>query len=314
VLWTLILTNMALTVLLAGAAWFIVGRMMRPVRTLTHYLERSHAGQVNPIPERVVATASGDYKRPFAAFNRLATAVAEREALGAQLAEEKRLASLGRLTSGMAHEINNPLGGLFNVIDTLKRHGADAEVRQTSIDLVERGLKGIRDVVRAALMSYRSERDDRPLRPEDIEDLKLLISPEARRRGVLLRWHNELSGEVALRATAIRQIILNLVLNACQATLRDSWAAVSIAEVDERVTLRVEDAGPGMPQAAAAMLTGAADRPAPIGKGTGLGLWMTNRFIRDLGGSVSVESRAGGGTLVTVSVPAGQKIELSHVA
>ena len=124
---------------------------------------------------------------------------------------------------------------------------------------------------------------------DDIEDLKLLISPEARRRGVLLQWRNELTGQVALPANTVRQIILNLVLNACQATPRDSWAAVSIVETADAIVLQVEDAGPGMPAAAVAMLTGTADRPAPIGHGTGLGLWMTNRLVRELDGSVSVE-------------------------
>ena len=103
-------------------------------------------------------------------------------------------------------------------------------VRSTTIDLVERGLKGIRDVVRAALMSYRAERDDRLSSPTTSRICKLLIAPEARRRGAFLRWRNELTGEVPLPATAMRQIILNLVLNACQATPRDSWAAVSVVE------------------------------------------------------------------------------------
>ena len=140
--------------------------------------------------------------------------------------------------------------------------------RSTTLDLVERGLKGIRDVVRAALMSYRAERDERPLSRDDIEDLKLLISPEARRRGVLLQWRNELTGQVALPANTVRQIILNLVLNACQAAPQESWAAVSVAETPGGIVLQVEDVGPGMPTAALAMLTGAADRPAPIGHGT----------------------------------------------
>jgi signal transduction histidine kinase len=314
VLWTLILTNMALTMVLAGAAWFIVGRMMRPVRTLTGYLERSHDGQVDPIPGHVVASASRDYQRPFEAFNRLATAVAEREALGVKLAEEERLASLGRLASGMAHEINNPLGGLFNAIDTLKRHGADVNTRSTTLDLVERGLKGIRDVVRAALMSYRSERDERQLSRDDIEDLKLLISPEASRRDVLLQWRNELAGEVALPASTVRQVILNLALNACQATPRGAWATVSLAESADALVLQVEDAGSGIPPTGVAMLTGTADRPAPIGRGTGLGLWMTNRLVRELDGNVSVGKGAGGGTLVTISFPTRQKVELGHVA
>jgi signal transduction histidine kinase len=314
VLWTLILTNAALTLLLAGAAWFIVARMMWPMALLTDHLERSHSGQVAPIAEAVVARVARDYRRPFAALNRLAMVLAERQALDARLAEEERLASLGRLASGMAHEINNPLGGLFNAIDTLKHHEGDAQVRRTTIDLVERGLKGIRDVVRAALMSYRAERDDRLLRPEDIEDLRLLISPEARRRGVHVRWDNELRGEVALRATAVRQIILNLVLNACQASPRDTSPSISIVETPNAVVLKVEDAGPGMPPEAEAMLTGTADRSAQIGKGTGLGLWMTNRLIRGLNGSAAVETRPEGRTLVTVWVPTRQEMELSHVA
>jgi signal transduction histidine kinase len=314
VLWTLVLTNSALTVLLAGAAWLIVARMMRPMRLLTGHLERSHAGRVEPISERAVAAASSDYKRPFAAFNRLAAAVAEREELDARLAEEERLASLGRLASGMAHEINNPLGGLFNAIDTLKRHGADAQVRKTALDLIDRGLAGIRDVVRAALMSYRGERDDRLLRPEDIEDLRLLISPEARRRGVFLRWNSELGSDVPLLASTTRQILLNLVLNACQATPRNGWVVVSVTASSEAVELRVDDQGPGMPPSAGAMLTEGAARPAPIGKGTGLGLWMTSRLVRELAGSASVEARPGLGTRVTVTIPVRPAMELDHVA
>ena len=111
--------------------------------------------QVSPIPDRTVDRAPGEFRNLFGAFNELAAAVRDREVLSRQLAEEERLASLGRLASGMAHEINNPLGGLFNALDTLKEHGGRTDVRGRTIDLVERGLRGIRDVVRAALVTYR---------------------------------------------------------------------------------------------------------------------------------------------------------------
>jgi two-component system, OmpR family, sensor kinase len=314
VLWTLILTNVVLTIALAGAAWLIVSHMMKPMRLLTDHLERSHAGQLTPIPDSVLGRLARDHRRPFEALNRLAAAVAEREALSVRLAEEERLASLGRLASGMAHEINNPLGGLFNAIDTMKRHGADIEVRRATIDLVERGLRGIRDVVRAALMSYRAERDDRPLKPEDIEDLRLLIQPEARRRDVVLRWQNELAAEVSVRATAMRQIILNLVLNACQATPQNGWVVATFVQTADAVILTIDDEGPGMPAAAGSILTGTTGVAAPIGKGTGLGLWMANRLIRELEGSVSIERKSEAGTRVVVTIPVHQELELSHVA
>lgn len=314
VLWALILTNIALTLLLAGAAWLIVARMMRPMQLLTDHLERGHTGEVAPIPEAVMNRMASDYRRPFAAVNKLAVAVTEREALAAQLAEEERLASLGRLASGMAHEINNPLGGMFNAIDTLKRHGANPQVRNTTIDLLERGLRGIRDVVRAALMSYRADRDERALRPDDIEDLRLLISPEARRRGVFLRWQNDLLDEVPLRATTVRQIILNLTLNACQASPRDSQVIAIFTKTAGVISLTIEDEGPGMPADGILLLSGAAGVPAPIGNGTGLGLWMTNRLVRELGGTVSIEHRPKGGTRIIVSIPVREELELSHVA
>ena len=234
--------------------------------------------------------------------------------MAARLAEEERLASLGRLASGTAHEINNPLGGLFNAIDTLKRHGADAGVRHSTIQLVERGLKGIRDVVRATLESYRAEYDQRQLKPEDIDDIRLLVAPEARRRGVFLRWENNLLREAPVRATTVRQIIVNLVLNACQASPSDATVSLVIGQAERELQLTIEDCGPGIPAGAVAMLTGTADRPAPIGQGTGLGLWMTNRLVRELAGRVTVEARTEGGSRIVVSIPVQPAIELSDVA
>jgi len=314
VLWTLVLTNALLTLALAGAAWFIMGRMMRPITLLTGHLERSHAGAVASIPDEIVAKVPRDHRQAFAAYNRLAAAVADREALSARLAEEERLASLGRLASGMAHEINNPLGGLFNAIDTLKRHGADRNTRNVTLDLVERGLKGIRDVVRVALVTYRAERDQRHLSRSDIDDLKCLVAPEAGRLGVLLQWRIELTNTVSIPATVVRQILLNLALNACQATPRGHCVTISVTETLVSTVIRVEDRGPGMPASAIAMLIDGGDRPAPIGQGTGLGLWMTNRLVTELGGNITVSGGSEGGTAISVTLPQRREKEFAHVA
>lgn len=314
VLRTLIATNALLTLVLAALASFIVGRMMRPVRILTDHLERSGADNVQSIPQSIIGSVRPEYQRAFGAYNALAKAMLERQAVAAQLAEEERLASLGRLASGMAHEINNPLGGLFNAIDTLKRHGAEPNVRARSLDLIERGLKGIRDVVRSTLMTYRADRDGRMFKPEDIDDLKLMIGPEARRRGVFLAWTTELNGEVAVPASALRQIVLNLVLNACQASPRDMTVRVSAIADDHTFELSVEDEGAGLPKAAIEILSGRDGLPAPIGGGTGLGLWMTNRLVRENKGTVVVSSGAVDGTKIAVKLPLQKQEALRHVA
>ena len=182
----MIATNAILTLVFAAAAWLTVTRMLRPVRVLTAHLQAAaeHRGEL--IPARVVAQAPGEFRPLFQSFNDMAEAVREREALAKQLADEERLASLGRLASGMAHEINNPLGGLFNAIDTLKEHGGRPEVRRRTIDLIERGLRGIRDVVRTTLVTYRTDRDASVLKATDIDDLKLLVEPEIRRKELTL--------------------------------------------------------------------------------------------------------------------------------
>lgn len=314
VLRTLIATNALLTLALAALASFIVGRMMRPVAILTDHLERSGADNVQSIPQSIIGGVRPEYQRAFGAYNALAKAMVERQAVAAQLAEEERLASLGRLASGMAHEINNPLGGLFNAIDTLKRHGAEPAVRAKSLDLIERGLKGIRDVVRAALMTYRADRDGWMLKPVDIDDLELLIAPEARRRGVLLAWKSDLKKEVPIPASALRQIVLNLVLNACQASPRDATVCVSVMTDEQTFELIVEDEGVGLPEAAHEILSGRDGFPAPIRGRAGLGLWMTNRLVRENNGTVVVSSGTGGGTKITVRLSLQKKEALRHVA
>ena len=153
----LALTNGALTILLAAAGWFLVTRMMRPVRILSEHLGVARETLAVPIPERVVAETRGEFGRLFRGYNALVRSMMEREEMGKRLAEEKRLGSLGRLASAVAHEINNPLGGLFNALATLRSHGHLNAVRDGSLGLLERGLIGIRDVVRTTLTIYRTD-------------------------------------------------------------------------------------------------------------------------------------------------------------
>ena len=126
-------------------------QILWPVRVLTRHLHHGMASPIAPIPPDRLGSEASEFGQLFRNYNTLVHAVNEREALAGRFAEEERLASLGRLASGLAHEINNPLGGLFNAIDTLKRHGEQRHVRTQSLDLIERGLRGIRDVVRTVL-------------------------------------------------------------------------------------------------------------------------------------------------------------------
>jgi len=291
---TLVATNGALTLVMAFAGYLVVRRMVAPVRTLTEHLTAGADGRAAPIAEREMPAQGTEARRLFEAYNRLVEAERERTALALRLAEEERLASLGRLASGMAHEINNPLGGLFNALHTLRRHGHVAPVRNSAIGLLERGLSGIRTVVAAALQTYRPERTPRSFGPADVEDVKVLVTPEARRRRLVVDWRSTIVDAVPVPSHPVRQALLNLVLNACAASPEGGVVAVSLFVEDTSIGITVDDGGPGLPDWAATLL-GDPDAPAPIGRAGGLGLWMVRRAATELGGTVACGTSAAGG-------------------
>lgn len=314
VLRTLVATNAAIAILLAAFGYFIIRRMLGPLRTLSRHLDLGVAGAVQPIASDEVGSTTYEFGRLFRRFNVMAEAVNDREAIAKELANEERLASLGRLASGMAHEINNPLGGLFNAIDTIKRHGEKTAVRNTSLDLIERGLKGIRDVVRATLATYRADPDPRNLNRADLDDLLLLIGPEVSRRTLILDWQNDVEGDLPVPASAVRQVALNLLLNAMQVSPVAARVHFEVAVLEDQLILSVHDQGPGFGPDASAVLSGGVGKPAPSGNGTGLGLWMTRRLVHDLHGRIAVETSPIGGAVVRVTIPLTAAEEMRDVA
>ncbi|SMF54255.1 Signal transduction histidine kinase [Tistlia consotensis] len=317
VLTTLLLTNLALTLLMAAVGYLAVRRMMRPVQVLSDHLSQGQQGRMVLIPDRELAAPGTEFGQLFRRYNAMASAVNEREMLSEQLAREETLASLGRLASGMAHEINNPLGGLFNTIDTLRRHGEKQEVRERSIELLGRGLAGIRDVVRASLVAYRSDRAAAALTREDLEDLRVLVEPELRRKRLRIDWDNRVEGPLALPGGAVRDVLLNLLLNACAATPEGGRIGFEATTGHRVLRLVVEDEGPGLPDKALAYLSNPQASRAPVEDRSGLGLWMVRRLVDERGGSLEARNKEAGGAWVGLTLPerAPEKAEeLRHVA
>jgi signal transduction histidine kinase len=314
VLRTLMLTNLLLALALAGLAYWTIRRMLSPLALLSRHIGQTVAGPLQPISLDKAGDPDSEFARLFRRYNSLIEVLGEREELTRQLAEEERIASLGRLTSGMAHEINNPLGGLFNAIDTLKRHGDKAKVRRDSVDLIERGLRGIRDVVKTALATYRSDPDHRELDPVDLDDMKLLLRPELDRKRVKLDWRNDMVGKFALPGSPVRQILLNLLLNAVAAVAEDGRVMVSISVSGDEMILIVEDNGPGLGPMVMDLLTGRSPRPVSTREGTGLGLWMSQRLAAELNGQMVAGRSTLGGAAITVRLPVQTERRLSNAA
>jgi len=294
--------NALATVILVLAGYVVMARMLEPVELLARHMGEA-GGTPCPIPDRAIPRSDTVLARLLRNFNAMAGAIDARAEAERRLAERERFVSLGRLSSSLAHEINNPLGGLLNATDTIRTYADRPDVVRQSADLVDRGLRHLRDVSRVILEENRIDRSGRALSRSDFDDLRLLFEPETTRRGQQLAWRIDgcdatLAGHPA---APVRQIALNLLLNASSAAPRGGSVSLGVCADRDRLQLAVTDDGPGLSVAARARLMS----QSPLAPGGGVGLRMVRDLVAVRGGSVACD-RAGGRTEITVRLPQGE--------
>jgi signal transduction histidine kinase len=201
---------------------------------------------------------------------------------------------------------------MLNAIDTIQTYGHEPAVLQASLDFLKRGLAGIRNVVRATLVTYKGGSETRVLTRIDLDDLRFLVQHESHARHLHLEWDNRIAEPLSIDQPAVRQITLNLLLNACAASPDGGLVGVTVSDCAGQLRIAVADSGRGLPEDMAALLHQDAPAPAPSPESKGLGLWTTGDLVRRLGGRVDIEY-PGVGTRVVVNLPVGLG-EALHVA
>jgi signal transduction histidine kinase len=302
----------------AAFGFLIVRRMVLPVRLLAERLRRAQAGDFERVSFAMLPPASSEYGRLLRGYNDLIDAISERELLAAKLAQRERESVLGRLAATVAHEVRNPLGGMSTALNTVRKFGDDLDTRAKGLDLIERGLWSIRDVVNSVLAFHRMPPDSRQLTGSDLDDLRILIEPEIARRRLRLAWDCGIEGTIRISATETRQITLNLLLNACEASPSDgevgfrAWIDNDSDQAGRtNLVLQVVDGGPGLPNAVAAALT-ETDITDPQDPPRGLGIRVVRDLVRGLGGRIVVKmasSEHGSRIIVTLPVSNGTRQE-----
>ena len=295
----LLVANAAATGFLALLGYFGMRRMLRPITLLVSHMRSS--GEVpRPIGKSEMPEGDTEMARLFHSYNNMVASIEAKAEADKRLARRERFVSLGRLSASLAHEINNPLGGLLNAADTIRTYADRPEVVRESADLLTRGLGHMRDVARATLDQNRLDRSGAPLVAEDFEDLRLLIQPEVSRRAQRLDWqigadHAALSH---FAAAPVRQIVLNLLLNATEASGPGGRLGLQVSATDTALCIEVSDSGAGLSEAACARLLGTGPA-APEG---GVGLRLVHEMTSDLQGFVRL-NRVDGTTVISIELP-----------
>lgn len=209
-----------------------------------------------------------------------------KQELERQVIAAERLVAVGQLTSSIAHEINNPLGGMLNAIGTQKHFGHNDSMSEKTLSLLERGLLQIKDTVSALLVETRES--SRDLDPDDMDDIHTLIKPDINRQYATLDWDIRVSS-VPISASLIRQILINLLLNAVKAVPPQGKVSCRVVSESGILSLSVCNSGPPIPEAQMSHLF------EPFmhyrADGNGLGLWVCYQIASQLGGAIEVRSR-----------------------
>lgn len=295
----IVLLDLAIAAACSVLAYLVLRRTNRTTDGLLALLQAAGRGAARRIPPQAIASADRQTAPLLAAYNEMADALDEREKLRAEIARRTQSAALGRLAATMAHEVRNPLGGLATAVGTLRKYGERAEVREESLAFLARGIETI-DVIVSRMLNLHRPEDERRLSRADFDDLRGLVAPALARREISLAWRVDLPERVALGASGVRQVLLNLLLNACAASPPRGTVAFTARIEDCDLVCDIADEGPGMEDARIRQLAGMDAAP---NAGERLGLDAVVALLGDLEGAAEVARGTGGGTTIRLRIP-----------
>jgi signal transduction histidine kinase len=220
---------------------------------------------------------------------------------------EQKLSELGKLATGVAHEIHNPLASVRLALDSLRRGVTETDSEVTEyLELVDREVdKCVRVTERLLHLGMPpSEVPELVEITRVIEDTLSLVRWEADERGVVLRTTLEPGLRVIASDSEMRMVMLNLIQNALHAMPKGGELQVSSQLVGQDVVIEVRDTGVGIEADRLSVIFDPFySRRADGSKGTGLGLSIVRALVENYGGRVAVESTAGEGSRLSVALP-----------
>jgi two-component system NtrC family sensor kinase len=301
--WPLVFMGAMFFLFVTGAR-LIIKKVVRPLAKIERATEKVALGDFSPISHMGSDESQVDHL--IIAFNRMAK---ELEAREEQIIHSRKVASLGTLVSGVAHELNNPINNIVLTVDSLVGRRKISEERRSVLldDILNQALraseivKNLLEFSRAEISSY-NELDLAILLRETIQISRNHMTLAK------VHLHDEISADLPKingNHQGLQQVFLNLITNAVQAmpgggdlTIRTS------VENDNKIKVLVRDTGSGISEEHLPHIFDPFFTTKDVGKGTGLGLSVSYGIIKKHGGQITVKSEPGKGTTFAVVLPA----------
>ena len=302
-------------------AWKLAGSIARPVRDLAGATEAIARGN---FAEQVPVRSSDEISALARTFNAMADALRERdeqlkEQTRLQLTRSERLAAVGRLAAGVAHEINNPLTGVLTFSHMLLEDAPENSQQKEDLETIIEATTRCRDIVRGLLNFSRQNEPQKTLASLNdlLREAMDLTRNQARLNQVAVaeEMAADLPGLV-IDPNQIKEVAVNVILNAIDAMAAGGTLTVRTRAVADEggnwAEFEIADTGCGISPADREHIFDPFFTTKSPGKGTGLGLAISYGIVTEHGGRISVASEPERGTTVTVRLPAAGKVEVDE--
>lgn len=227
----------------------------------------------------------------------------------AQMKKAERLSAAGRLAASLAHEIRNPLASISGAAGILQRGSAPPEFVRDSLEIIQKESQRLNKLL-TGFLNFANPRSPR-LQSANVNDLLgsvvSLATHAARDRGVALRHvPADHINEIACDPEQMKQVLLNLVINAIEASPAGSEVQLRTLAHEGGAVIEVEDSGAGIPAEAVDHIFDPFFTTKP--KGTGLGLAISSMIVSQHNGALTFASNARSGTTFRIELPAGPEV------
>ncbi|MFO7605667.1 MAG: DUF3365 domain-containing protein [Desulfurivibrionaceae bacterium] len=307
----LLLTIGVLTILITALTIYllidllVVRRLAMLAEAMNNFPDRNISSRELPSGNDEIGELSGSFSR---LGERLQLSQAELQKTRERMFQHEKMAAIGQLAAGIAHEVNNPLSGMRNCVKGLQEDPENGERRERYLGLIDKGLQRIGRIV-GQLLNF-SRREPLRLRKIDIDGVirECFELLDYRLKNIELKLDLNLPEPRLVDTEALKQTLLNIGLNGIQAMPEGGTLSVDSRESGRELIISISDTGMGMAPGDLDHIFEPFYTTKGQGEGTGLGLSVSFSLVKRMGGDITVESVMDRGTTFTIKIPAEPEI------